>query len=85
MNKVGKIESEKIINEFEIQKEYEYYKPKFSNLCKIEDIGLESFVVCLTKNPKRCIFSLPFGNMYFCKSPLLVHSAKGQKIKRQSS
>jgi hypothetical protein len=85
MNKVGKIESEKIINEFEIQKEYLYYKPKFSNLCKIEDIGLESFVVCLTKNPKRCIFSLPFGNMYFCKSPLLVHSAKGKKIKRQSS
>ena len=82
MNKVGKIEAEKIINEFEMQEEYECYKPKFSKLFKVEDIGLESFVVCMTNNPKKCIFSLPFGNMYFCKNPPLVHSAKGQKIKR---
>lgn len=82
MNKEGRIESEKIINEFEIPEEINCYKSKFNDLCKVEDIGLESFVVCLINNPQGCIFSLSFGDKYFCKSPLLVHSAKGHKIKR---
>jgi hypothetical protein len=81
MNKEDIIEVEKIINEFEIQHGFKCYNPKFSNLCKVEDIGLESFVVCLINNPKGCIFSLSFGNTYFCKSPFLVHLAKTQKVK----
>jgi hypothetical protein len=82
MNKEDIIEAGKINNEFKIQQGFECYNPKFSNLCKVEDIGLESFVVCLIKNPKGCIFSLSFGNTYFCKSPFLVHLSKSQKVKR---
>ena len=40
--------------------------------CKTEDIGLESFVICLENKPKKCTFSILFGNRYFCKKPLFL-------------
>jgi hypothetical protein len=40
--------------------------------CKTDDIGLESFLVCLEKKPKKCMFSTLFGNRYFCKKPLFL-------------
>lgn len=43
-------------------------KSKFS--CKTDDMGLESFLICLEKKPKKCMFSIIFGNRYFCKKPL---------------
>ncbi len=45
--------------------------------CKTEDIGLESFLICLENKPKKCMFSITFGDRYFCKKPLSlvwVHS-----------
>ena len=44
--------------------------------CKVLDIGLESFVVCLEKHPHTCAFSLSFGSKYFCKNRLYVDGAK---------
>ena len=35
--------------------------------CKTDDIGLESFLICLEEKPKKCTFSTLFGNRYFCK------------------
>ena len=38
--------------------------------CKTKDIGLESFLICLENKPKKCMFSITFGDRYFCKKPL---------------
>jgi len=43
--------------------------------CKTDDIGLESFLICLEEKPKKCPFSTLFGNRYFCKKPLSLESA----------
>ena len=49
------------------EKDYSLYS-KIS--CKTEDIGLETFFICLEKKPQKCMFSILFGNKYFCKKPL---------------
>ena len=46
-------------------------------LCKAEDIGLDSYLVCLEKNPKECkFFSLIFGDKHICQCPLRIYIAK---------
>ena len=46
--------------------------------CRVLDIGLESFVVCLEEQPNVCAFSLSFGSKFFCKNRLCVTGAKRQ-------
>jgi hypothetical protein len=48
-------------------------------LCKAEDIGLDSFLICLIQHPKECRFSLCFGDVYFCKNPHRVSISKEYK------
>lgn len=43
--------------------------------CKTDDIGLESFLICLENKPKQCLFSILFGNRYFCKKHLFLERA----------
>ena len=46
-------------------------------LCKAEDIGLDSYLVCLEKNPKECkFFTVIFGDKHICQCPLRVYIAK---------
>ncbi|MFC1476579.1 hypothetical protein ACFL5S_01290, partial [Fibrobacterota bacterium] len=56
------------------------YKSGLMELCKAEDIGLETFLVCLEENPSDCNFSMPFGDAYFCNCPSRIFIAK--KIKK---
>lgn len=72
----GKIEIEEIINGVICPKDNKCCKSKFDGLCKAEDIGLESFTMCLLKNPQECVCSLSFGDTYFCKCPLRVYIFK---------
>jgi len=51
-------------------KEEKDYSLKSKISCKTDDIGLESFLICLEEKPKKCMFSTLFGNRYFCKKPL---------------
>ena len=44
--------------------------------CRVLDIGLESYVVCLEDHPNACSFSLSFGSRFFCKNRLCVTGAK---------
>jgi hypothetical protein len=46
------------------------------DLCRAGDIGLERYLICLEENPQKCVFSLPFGEGYFCQCPLRVYIAK---------
>lgn len=46
--------------------------------CRVLDIGLESFVVCLEEHANACAFSLSFGSKFFCKNRLYVTGARRQ-------
>ena len=48
-------------------------------LCKAEDIGLETFLICMETNPCECDFSVSFGDVFFCKCRLRLSIAKGLK------
>ena len=67
---------EDIIDKLQCSKGFECYKSGYKNLCKAEDIGLESFLVCLEKNSSDCKFSISFGEGFFCQCPLRVYIAK---------
>jgi hypothetical protein len=67
---------EEIIGGLQCPINFRCYKSKYKDLCKAQDIGMESFLVCLDKNPPKCNFSFSFGFKYFCKCPLRVFIAK---------
>ena len=71
---------EDIVNGLKCPKDFKCYKSGFKDLCKAEDIGIESFLVCLEEDPSECQFSIPFGEAYFCECPLRIYIAK--KIKK---
>jgi hypothetical protein len=65
-----------ILDGLQCPKDFECYTSGQERLCKAEDIGLETFLVCLEKNPAACRFSVVFGGMHFCQCPLRVYIAR---------
>ncbi len=47
-----------------------------SLFCKIKDIGMNSFLVCLDSKVDLCKYSIHFGNSYFCSCPLKFYLNK---------
>jgi hypothetical protein len=76
MAKQRKPKLDEIIGGLQCPVNFRCYKSKYKDLCKAQDIGMESFLVCLDKNPQKCKFSFSFGFKYFCKCPLRVFIAK---------
>jgi hypothetical protein len=60
-------------------KSFKCYKRGFKNLCKAEDVGVETFLKCLEEHPAECKFALPTGHSYYCSCPLRVYIAKKLK------
>jgi hypothetical protein len=61
-------------------KNFKCHAEGFENLCKAQDVGLATFLVCLEQQrPNDCQFSLPFGHIFLCECPLRVHIAKKLK------
>lgn len=79
MIKQSKPKLENIIGGLKCPKNFRCYKSKYKDLCKAKDIGMESFLICLDKDPHKCEFSFSFGYKYFCKCPLRVFIAKELK------
>jgi hypothetical protein len=51
-----------IIDGLRCSKDFVCYTSGQKMLCKAEDIGLDSYLVCLEKNPKECkFFAVVFG------------------------
>jgi hypothetical protein len=67
---------EEIIGEMKCPKDFKCYKSGFKNLCKADDIGLKSLIVCLEEKPYECNFSRLFGDSYFCECPLRKYIVK---------
>jgi hypothetical protein len=79
MEQDHKKQIEEIIGKIECPKDFKCYKSGFDNLCLAKDIGIESFLECLERNPQKCKFSFSFGLSYFCQCPLRVYIAKKLK------
>jgi hypothetical protein len=76
MDQEYKKELEEIIDDLQCPKDFKCYKSGFETLCKAEDIGLESYLVCWEEDIRDCKFSFPFGDDCFCKCPLRIYIAK---------
>lgn len=71
---------EEILDGLKCQKNFSCYNSEEDGVCKAEDIGLESFLVCLEDNSKDCKFIVEFGGVRFCQCPLRLYLAK-KKVK----
>jgi hypothetical protein len=69
----------KIIDGIQCPKDFECYKSEFEHLCKIKDIGLDSFLECLDKEANGCTFSVYFGGTHYCRCPLRMYIYKELK------
>jgi hypothetical protein len=79
MIKLEKNKLEEIIDDLECPEDFKCYKSNFNDLCEMEDLGMDSFVLCLDKKSKWCTFSISFGDSKYCKCPLRVYIAKELK------
>ena len=79
MQKAIQEQIQEIIDGLMCPKDFICYTSEFKSLCRAEDIGLESFIVCLVADPKECKFSIHFGGLFFCHCPLRVSVAKNFK------
>ncbi len=70
---------EEIIEKLKCPKDFECYTSGFERLCMAKDIGLDSFVACLGKDPLGCKFSIYFGELFFCQCPLRICISKKLK------
>ena len=77
--RINKKQIEEIIGGISCPKDFVCYKSGFENLCKAEDIWLESFLKCLEDNPRECVFAISYASGYYCKCPLRVYIAKTLK------
>ena len=68
--------AEKITGDINCLSDCHCHKVGVGVLCKAEDIGLETFLVCLEKNSRECDFSIGFGNLFFCSSPVRISVTK---------
>ena len=76
LEKTVDIQIQEMISGCACPKDFSCYKSNFSNLCKAKDIGLESFVICLMKDPLDCKFSILFGGVSFCACSVRIYIAK---------
>lgn len=67
---------EEIISGIDCLKDFICYKSGFHNLCRVRDIGLESFLECLERKPEECNFSFSLALLNLCECPLRIYVAK---------
>jgi hypothetical protein len=70
---------EEIIDGLKCSNNFICYKSKFERLSRVQDIGMESFLICLENKVLDCRFSINFGDIYFCQCPLRFYIAKHLK------
>jgi hypothetical protein len=71
MDQEHRLEIEEIIDSLECPYDFKWYKQESENLCKAQDVGLETFVECLEEHPHECPFSRDLAGIHYCKCPCL--------------
>jgi len=67
---------EEIIGEMKCPKDFVCYKSELQDLCKAEDVGMQSYLKCLEENPSDCVFSMGYAESHYCTCPLRCYIAK---------
>jgi len=67
---------EKIISQLNCQKNFKCAASDFENLCKAEDIGLGTHLLCHDSATFLCGFSLRVDQENFCSCPVRVYLAR---------
>ena len=79
MDEEQKRKLEELIDDLKCPKDFICYRSGLEELCKAEDIGHESFLVCRDEGGELCNFSMNYGKGLFCKCPLRIYIAKELK------
>ena len=56
-------------------KDFHCVESGFSELCKAQDIGLDSYLECLDRGASDCLFSVVVDSRHLCQCPLRVFLA----------
>jgi hypothetical protein len=62
-----------IIDGLKCPRDFICYKSGFKELCKVKDIGLENFLICLNGFKEECKFAVFFSEFHFCQCPLRMY------------
>lgn len=66
----------KIMDGMQCPKDFACKQSGFKDLCEAHYIEPGKCVECLAEKPKRCSFSLTFGDTFLCICPVRVYLAK---------
>jgi hypothetical protein len=69
-------EIQEIIGDVKCPKDFACYKSGFANLCKAQNVGLDSFIRCLYEDPKGCKLATSMGSTYLCECPIRAYIIK---------
>ncbi len=70
---------EEIMDGMKCPKDFRCAESGFERLCRAEDIGFETHLLCLEDTPFQCKFSVVLETKYFCTCPLRVYLSKKLK------
>ncbi len=76
MNDEVRTKIEELMADMECPKAFKCAKNGFENLCKANDMGLESLLECLADDPQSCNFAVAFGDDHYCQCSVRVFLAK---------
>ena len=68
--------TEEMIDGLQCPKEFSCYTSEFKNLCKARMSAWNHLLHVWLTNPFDCKFSIHYGGIFFCHSPLRVYIAK---------
>ena len=74
-----KKELEKVVGDLVCPKDFKCCTEGLENLCKVRDVGMQTFVQCLEPNPHECPFSKLLAAAYVCKCSLRIYISKKLK------
>lgn len=66
------VKIKKLISKHKCSKKFVCYSSKFKDLCNAKDIGMQSYLLCLEKDPQNCDFSFFFIDEYLCKCSIRI-------------
>jgi hypothetical protein len=71
---------EEIMAGIQCPRNFKCAKGGFERLCKVEDVGLKKYLVCIDKKLSSCSFALSLGRDQWCRCPLRVYLS--EKLKK---
>ena len=73
---IEEIPLEKLVGGIECPKNFKCTRFSFADLCKANDIGKDSCLECLERNPQDCPFMIDVVSARLCSCPLRIYIAK---------